>query len=190
MDASFRLTPVEFAALAIFLHAKSIPGLAVDLTGFDQRQVVVALDSLTEKGLMTAGEQPGTKHIDEDLLDIMTVIVAPQQVVLAHDIVGKRSIQFFVVADGIAAAVVTDKEVVVSKLAEMRDIAEQTVVFLGDTAKGRIASAVVKDDKLGHGRKAEVAGGKLRSELGTEPLNTDTVAGFLFPSEDREADYR
>jgi hypothetical protein len=160
----FKLTVLEFRALANFLNATHIPGLAVEIGQITEDEYFLALNSLQKHHLLTPGERKGTWHFDEDLLLLMTTVVSPEYIVLAQDISDHKSILFYMFQKSITEIVVTDEYVLIAGHTNTQQIAEQVIQFLADSKKSQIAIAKVTGNKLTDGRRLQVENKKFSKE--------------------------
>jgi hypothetical protein len=177
---TFKLTHIEFSAIATFLEADSIPGLDV-ATKLDNAQMLDARMQLQKHGFMLAGDQPDTWHIHEPLVDVMLTIVSPDRLVLVKDIPGKRSMQFFLDEDHVAAVVVLKDGVVVVQLEDRLQIAAEAIEFLRKTEDGIVAVTSVVEGKVVKGQRARTFKETLRLDAGEQPLTPNSLMAFLQP---------
>lgn len=164
----FKLTVLEFRALANFLNATQIPGLAVEIGLITEDEYSHALNSLQKHHLLTPGERKGTWHFDEDLLLLMATVVSPEYIVLAQDISAHKSILFYIFKKSITEVVVTEQYILIAEHTNTHQIAEQTIQFLADSKTSQIAIAKVTDNKLTDGRRLQIEGKKISIELVSE----------------------
>ncbi len=156
--AYYKLTKLEFRAVAVFLNATDIPGLAMEIGGFEDTDYAFALSKLQKNGLMVSGERKNTWHIDETLILAMTAVVAPNHVVMVRDVPRKRSILFFILDNQITEVVVSDKYVGVAEHFGLSDIATQSLKFLEGCQLGQVAVASVQDNKLSYAKNIHIKG--------------------------------
>lgn len=177
---TFKLTRIEFAAIATFLEAKSIPGLDI-ITKLDEAQFQEAQKQLQKHGYMVPGDGPNTWHMNDPLIDVMLTVVSPDRLVLVKDIQGKRSMQFCLDQDHITAVVVLEDSVVLILLEERLQIATEAISFLRNTEDGVVATAFVVKGKVVKGQRARTFKENLRLEAGEQPLTSKNLMAFLHP---------
>ncbi|MCX6874536.1 MAG: hypothetical protein NTW21_12135 [Verrucomicrobia bacterium] len=177
---TFKLTHIEFAAIATFLEAESIPGLDITTT-LDDAQMLEARRQLQKHGYMVAGDRPDTWHVNDPLIDVTLTVVSSDRLVLVKDIPGKRSMQFCLDQDHITAVVVLDDGVVLVLLEDRLQMAAEAISFLRNTEDGVVAAASVVGGKVVKGLRARTFKDKLLLDAGEQPLTPRNLLAFLQP---------
>ena len=171
----YNLTNDEFAAIAIFLHAQSIPGLAFDLTELDDQRLLAAQEQLRANGHMVAGDRQGTWHLDEDLMLLVLTVVQPSHLILIQDLTGKRSMQFSLDQGNISAVVSLKAAVVIAEIESIDDVAKRSIEFLSGAPRGRVSVAAVKEGKLFQGTRYEITETEIEHPAGKDVLSAKTL---------------
>jgi hypothetical protein len=163
---AFSLERDELAALCGFLNAKKLVGLDESLFRvFSEENIPRLVAKLNEHGWIQPAERPETWHFNEDLLQTLTVAVAPQLALMARAELQGKSIVFYLADDAITEIVVTDERAVVARIDGVDEVVEQVMKFLRDARPGEIVVARVKGEGFDAGRRAKVdAAGTLRAK--------------------------
>lgn len=147
----------ELAALIGFLNAKKLVGLDDALfRSFTEENLPRLVAKLTEHGWLRPAERPETYHFKEDLMQALTVAVAPQLVVMARSLARQKAIVFYLAGDAIIEIVVTGERAVVASIAGLDEMVAQLMEFLHGAWPGEIAVARVKGDGFDAGRRAKL----------------------------------
>jgi len=154
--AYFKLTILEFRALAVFMNASTIPGLALKIGGFEESEYELVKSELQKHGLLIPAERKSTWHIEETLMLAMTAVVNPEFVVMVRDLPRKASILFYILDDLVTEIVVTAQHVGVSECSGLKAIAEHALQFLDGSSFGQVAVAHVQDSRLEGGAHIEI----------------------------------
>ena len=174
---AYKLTNAELSVLLRYTHAKSIPGVKVELETVDDELLDQANQQLLERGLLTRAEQPGAYHLSEDLFATVMTLAIPTQAVLVRDNVGERSMQYALTQNHIAFIIVGPTDVVVGSVEDLTELSFEAKRFLADSNDGRIAIATAVENTLAVTAGATIDQGQLvveeqRNDFSAESLLT------------------
>lgn len=163
---AFSLDIDELGALAGLLHAKGLIGLDASLfRALSEEDLPRLTAKLRADGWLTPADRPGTWHFNEDLMQALSVAVAPELCAMARDAARSRSIVFYMAGGAITEVVLTGERAVVATLGGVDAMAEQVVAFVGDARPSEIAVARVMGEAFDAIRRAKVdASGTLTAE--------------------------
>lgn len=153
---NFRLELDEFATLVGLLHARSLVGLDPALfRGFSEADLPRMQAKLHAHGWLQPAERPGTWHFNEDLMQALTVAVAPEFAILVRSQAPARSTVSYLAGDDITEVVVTDEWVLVSAVRGLVELAAHAHVLVNG-ASGELVVARVVGTYLDAGHRAVV----------------------------------
>lgn len=153
---NFRLEPDEFATLVGLLHARSLVGLDPALfRGFSEAELPRVQAKLHAHRWLHPAERPGTWHFDEDLMQALTVAVAPEFAILVRSQTPARSTVSYLAGDYITEVVVTDEWVLVSAVDDLVELAARAHILVNG-ASGELVVARVAGTRLDAARRAVV----------------------------------
>ncbi len=155
--ASFTLEIDEFAAMVGFLNARKVVGMDERIfAAFNEKELPFIMAKLHKHGWMEPADRPNTWHTNEDLLQTLTIAIAPEFAVLARSKALPKSILFYVARKDFVQIVVTADQVVVTNIAGEDELGASVAKFLDAAWPAEIVVAHVDDDKFDAGRVALV----------------------------------
>jgi len=155
--APFTLEIDEFAAMVGFLNAKKIVGMDERLfASFTEENLPRIMAKLEQHGFMQRADRPNTWHTNEDLIQTLTIAVAPHFAILARSKSRANSILFYVADKDFAQIVVTNDRVIVTSIQDANDVAACIVKFLDAAWPAEIVVARVRGEAFDAGRVALV----------------------------------
>ena len=154
---SFTLEIDEFAAMVGFLNAKKLVGMDERLfASFSETNLPRIMAKLQAHGFMTPADRPDTWHTNEDLIETLTIAVAPHFAVLGRSKTIAKSILFYVADKDFVQIVVTPDHVVVTKIADENALGACLVTFLNAAFPAEIVVARIRGEAFDAGRVAVV----------------------------------
>jgi hypothetical protein len=153
--ASFTLEIDEFAAMVGFLNAKTIVGMDERLfASFTEANLPGIMAKLHAHGWMQPADRPDTWHTNEDLLQTLTIAVAPHFAILGRSKSQPRSILFYVARKDFVQILVTSDRVTVTNLKDENELGTCAVTFLDGAWPAEIVVARVRGEAFDAGRVA------------------------------------
>ncbi len=187
LPLSFTLEIDEFAALVGFLNAKKIVGMDERLfASFTETNLPRIMAKLQTHGFMTPADRPDTWHTNEDLIEALAVAVAPHFAVLGRSKASPKSILFYIADRDFVQIVVTNDNVVVTKIPDENALGACIATFLNAAFPAEIVVARIRGEAFDAGRVAlvdergtvhtSIRGPGSESEL---PWNEGSIATFV-----------
>lgn len=184
---SFTLEIDEFAALVGFLEAKKIVGMDERLfASFTETNLPRIMAKLQAHGFMTPADRPDTWHTNEDLIEALTIAVAPHFAVLGRSKAFPKSILFYIADQDFVQIVVTTDHVIVTKIPDEKTLGACVATFLNAAFPAEIVVARIRGEVFDAGRVAivdehgtvhtSIRGPGSESEM---PWNEATIASFV-----------
>ena len=154
----YKLEIDEFAALVGFLNAKSVVGLDEALfTSFTEENLPRIRAKLEAHGWLRPADRPSTYHFNEDLMQNLAVVIAPEFAVLVLSKPKGASILFYLAAKEIVEIIVTSEAVFVAKIVDIDELSAQAILFLKDSYPAEIGLARVKGEGFDAGKRMKAA---------------------------------
>ena len=171
---TFLLNFDELAVLLNFFHAKEIPGVELDLKPVSAELIKECQKSLAQKNLVAKGPDSGTLHFNDDLIESITTLAVPLQLILVKEHSQKKSLQFCLTKSTIASIEVSDDMALITQLSSFDELIEKLFIFLGDSNDGVVAIATSTGSTLAPMAHCVFQNGKMTHEqtsVGFRPLH-------------------
>jgi len=177
----FELQIDEFVALATIMHGSCIPGVNLEFGKASAADIATANLQLVKKGLAHQSGVDETIKYAPGLIDAVLTVVDPQKAILVRDVANERSIQFCKSEQQTTSVLVLEQQkVVLCTLTNDREIAEQAIAFLNETADGLIAIATVENSEIVPKAGVKTTGGMMQSKsIDSQVLDMESVESFL-----------
>lgn len=176
----YKISQLEFRCIAIILHAKKIPELAISIGKLNNNEFNQAIEMLKKRGLIITVGDEYTYHLKEDLILSMLNVIDPEYIVLVRNIENKTSILFYVQGKQITGIGLSKNDVFIEVISGIKKISEQALSFLRKTSFGLIAILEIKNNIVATTKHIELKKNSIYlSSKDKVPLSIRTVQKFI-----------